>query len=159
MKLIDYLRIHFDSMKQDQKDRHNYELGVRIYLISEYDFEDFIPIEYVSNSIKNHKNFSIFKQINSRFYLNKQAKKIFLKNFKFEHVIPKKFIIEEFYKCSNPEEFEKIIRAKLIHAFITSEEERRLPSYKGRNTIALALEEYKKAKINIERFYFDNVKK
>ena len=158
MKLIDFIRIHFNSMKQDQEDGFVYGLGVRIYLISEYNFDDFVPIEYVSDSIKSKISFQRFKSITDRFNLNKQAKKIFNGDFKFEHVIPKKYIIEKFTNCKTPEEFEKIIRENLIHAFITIEEDSRLPSYRGRESYKHALEEYNKADIKIDKFYFDNYK-
>jgi len=154
MKLIDFIKIHFESMKQDQKDNFVYGLGVRIYLISEYNFDDYTPIEYVSESIKNNMNFQQFILIKNRFNLNKQAKKILDGDFKFEHLIPKKYIIEKFNQCITPDEFEKVIRENLIHAFITIEEDNRLSSFKGRNSYELALNEYKRAGIKIERFHF-----
>jgi len=162
MKLLEYLKIHFNSMKQDQADGRDYELGVRIYLIGEHDFDDFVPEEYVSDTIKNHENFSLFKHIEKRSLIKKTAYKLFSKNFRIEHFIPKKFIIKKFKEkeCDSPEKLEEIIRKNLILAYITRDEDKRLPRYKGRETKELSFKVYKEiAHINIEKFSFDKDKK
>jgi hypothetical protein len=156
MKLIDFLKLHWKPMKQDQADGFTYGLGVRVYLISEYNFSDFIPLEYISGVLKKRPELKQFKAITNRFALNNQAKKIFNRDFKFEHIVPKKFIIRYFCGSKTPEEFEKIIRENLSHAFISVEEERRLPRIAGRDTLKKALRVYKDQNIHLTPFHFDH---
>jgi hypothetical protein len=71
-------------------------------------------------------------------------------------MVPKKFIIRHFCGSKTPEEFETIIRKNLSHAFISVEEERRLPRTVGRDTLEKALRVYEDKNIHLTPFHSDH---
>jgi len=87
--------------------------------------------------------------------LNRNFKKIFGDNVHLEHIVPKKYFLDYWKTCDDIDIFEKLLRDESSICFLYKNENSRLPSYIGRDSLAKAFEIYKRNDIDIEPFAFN----
>jgi hypothetical protein len=144
MKLREFLDKNWEAVKFHLSHNDKYIPGAIFYEITEFDFDDFIPITYISKELLKNKNIDVFRKLTTRNGLNKSFKKIFGKNVHLEHIVPKKYILEHWEICKDIDTFEEILRKEASICFLYKKENARLPSYLGRDTLQKALEVYKR---------------
>jgi hypothetical protein len=155
MKLREFLDKNWEAVKFHFSHNDNYIPGAIFYEITEFDFDDFIPITYISKELIKDKNIYEFRKLTTRNRLNVNFKRIFGKNVHLEHMVPKKYILEQWEKCEDIDIFENFLRKETSICFLYKYENARLPPYLGRDTLEKAFEIYKKCNIDIEEFSFN----
>lgn len=145
--LKQFIENTWDTIKLSASIGDNYITGAIYYRLTEMDFEDFIIKTYISKSLITHRNYNDFKSNKTRFDINKKVKKHFGHGNAFiEHIVPKKYIRENWYKCikdNDKNAFIEYLRNEASICILTKKEDKLIPRYKGRENLEKALKVYR----------------